>query len=251
MSTSIRSIPIVLASSTLTGGGAEKQLYLFLRGLDRRRYRPEVVTYVWGQWAEKIQALDIPVRCFDYRRGRLAAIRGTYFYLKAQRPLILHAWGVTAGLMARPAARLARIPAIIMSERNTPLQNWSARHWWLELVLRRFTTCYLTNSRHAAEALVNRNLLSRDRIAVVHNGIDLSDYPLAEGSGNGLLIGYTGTFKAQKESSLPGGRSRPGGAGVAPGPIPVPGGRPFKAGDRGRGAESRSERPSDLAGLGR
>jgi glycosyltransferase involved in cell wall biosynthesis len=198
VSHSVPPIPLVLASSTLLGGGAEKQLYLFLRGLDRRRYRPEVITYVWGQWAEKIQALDIPVHLFDYGRGRLAAIRDTHSYLKAQRPVILHAWGVTAGLIARPAARLARIPVIIMSERNAPLENWHAHHFWLELVLRRFTTCYLTNSRHAAAALASLNLLPRERIAVVPNGLDLSDYPLAEGSGNGLLIGYTGTFKPQK-----------------------------------------------------
>jgi glycosyltransferase involved in cell wall biosynthesis len=198
VSHSVRPIPLVLATSTLTGGGAEKQLYLFLRGLDRRRFRPEVITYVWGQWAEKIRSLGIPVHWFDYRRGRLAAIRDTYAYLKAQRPLILHAWGVTAGLIARTAARLARIPIIIMSERNAPLENWQAHHFWLELVLRRFTTRYLTNSRHAAEVLASRKLVPRGRIAVVPNGIDLSDYPLAEGSGNELLIGYTGTFKPQK-----------------------------------------------------
>jgi glycosyltransferase involved in cell wall biosynthesis len=198
MSHSVLPIPLVLATSTLTGGGAEKQLYLFLRGLDRRRYRPEVITYVWGQWAQRIQALGIPVHCLDYRRGRLAAIRATYSYLKAQRPLILHAWGVTAGLVARTAARLAGIPVIIMSERNAPSENWQAHHFWLERVLRRFTTCYLTNSRHAAADLASRNFLSAERISVVPNGIDLSEYPPAEGSGNGFLIGYTGTLKPQK-----------------------------------------------------
>jgi glycosyltransferase involved in cell wall biosynthesis len=193
-----RPVSLVLAISTLTGGGAEKQIYLFLQRIDRQRYRPEVITYVRGQWTEKIQALDIPVRCFDYRWGGLAVLKQTYDYLKVKRPVILHTWGVTAGLVARPAAYLARIPIIIHSERNAPLKNWQLHHLWLERVFRRFTTCYLTNSRHAAQDLASLNLAHRERISVVPNGIELSDYPPAAGAGDQVLIGYTATFKPQK-----------------------------------------------------
>jgi glycosyltransferase involved in cell wall biosynthesis len=161
---------------TLNIGGAEKQLALLLRGLDRRRFAPVVAcTTLAGPLRDEIESAGTPVRVFGKRRGadpllvwRLAR------WMRRLRPDLVHTWMFTANTWGRLAALLAGRPPVVASERCVDL--WKrALHRGIDRTLARFSACVMANSDAVARFLSEREGISPSRIRVVHNGLDPRD----------------------------------------------------------------------------
>jgi glycosyltransferase involved in cell wall biosynthesis len=158
-------------------GGAEYQLYELLRGLDRTRFAPTVVALAAdGYWAGPIRALDVPVReiaasgSADF--GRLRRLRAE---LRALSPHVLHTVLWSGNSYGRLAAIGLSIPVVLTAERNVIARpSWQVM---VERTLDRLTDRYLVNCRAIADGLVEREGLPREKMLVVHNGIDLSRLP--------------------------------------------------------------------------
>jgi glycosyltransferase involved in cell wall biosynthesis len=158
-------------------GGAEYQLYELLRGLDRTRFAPTVVALAaGGYWAEPIRALDVPVREIPASGsadlGRLRRLRGE---LRALSPHVLHTVLWSGNSYGRLAAIGLSIPVVLTAERNVIARpSWQVM---VERTLDRLTDRYLVNCRAIADGLVEREGLPREKMLVVHNGIDLGRLP--------------------------------------------------------------------------
>lgn len=144
---------ITFITGQLGLGGAEKQLYLLVRGLTQSGWRVSVITLnpgVGDYWEKPIKELGIPLYEIPrtaLRLGRLALIQNV---LAKEKPQIVHAWTLHANIYAALAGRLAGIPVRTGSERaNQNISRQALGRWWYFCSLRGLT-CLVANSEPAA-----------------------------------------------------------------------------------------------------
>lgn len=178
---------ITLLTTGLAYGGAETQLVNLATRLKQRGWDVRVVSMLSPQaFIEELAAVGIPLANLNMRRGvpepraafRLVAI------LRQWRPHILTTFMFHANLLGRVAGRLAGVPIIVASIRNEnfggPRRDRVLRltDWMGEI-----TT---TNSRLAADNLVKRGVVPRDRIRVIPNGLVLDKFTVNDSNRAGL-----------------------------------------------------------------
>ena len=173
---SSRRTRIAYVIGELGKGGAEYQLIELLRGLDRGTYEPHVVSLSEGGfWADEVRRLEVPLTTLASRgHFDLARVRALRTVLRTLAPAVLHTILWSANSYGRLAAVGLGVPRVVTAERNVV-----ARPRWqqvVERVLDRVTDLYLVNAGAVADELV-RHGLPREKIRVVHNGVDLSRFP--------------------------------------------------------------------------
>lgn len=137
----------------------------------------------------ELARLGIPVVVLTVREGAQPAIDGVavvsarrgssadlgFFWrmvalIRAHRPAIVHTHGYHGKLWGRWAAALAGVPAIVHTEHNSDLRaNPLVRT--LNAVANSRTAQFITFSERLAELLVEYDHVSRERIAIVPNGV--------------------------------------------------------------------------------
>ncbi len=203
------SVRVLYVIGDLGRGGAQKQLHLLLKHMDRSAFAPVVVALAeGGHWAGPIRALDVPVIELPRRRsleaGRLVAL---YRTVRRVAPTILqtmlfsdHAYGLLTGC-------LARTPILITSRRVDQYTEATSAVRRLSQVLWRradATVCNAERSRQAAPAAL------AGRHVVIPNGIEpvtptrgraevRRDLGIPEGA---LLVGGVGRLVPGKNQSL-------------------------------------------------
>jgi glycosyltransferase involved in cell wall biosynthesis len=166
-------IKLLLVIPTLDRSGAEKQLTLLATHLPRSEFSVHVLALTRpGPYATELAAAGIPVtilgkrfKCDPVAWWRLRT------FLKRWQPDVLHTWLFAANSYGRLAAgRNARYP-IIVSERC--VDSWkSGWQLWLDRKLVGRTARLVGNSKGVAD-FYRTNGMPEEKLAVVHNGIDL------------------------------------------------------------------------------
>jgi len=170
-------------------GGAERSLLLLLKHLDRNRWQPHLAC-TGGPLAEQAAALDVPVHSVPMPRLRrsprfpadwLAGARAIARLAREIGAVLLHANTVRAALYTAPAARLAGIP-FIWHMRDFWLSEERPRQLWADRLGKRLlcrTAVHVIANSHAVAA----HLPCRDRVTVVHNGIEVARFdPTLDGA---------------------------------------------------------------------
>jgi glycosyltransferase involved in cell wall biosynthesis len=179
----------------LTRGGAERQLYELVRGLDRRRFRSIVycLSEETSPYGERLQEEGVPLRVLP--RGRnyeWRRVRALARMLRTDGVTIVHSFLFQANPYAWLAARLARVPRLITSARNTKtiglLRDIANRFAF------RASDAILCNGEAVREYVVRVYGAPRDRCVVVRNGVDLERFAPADpsagtGEGPSLVLG--------------------------------------------------------------
>lgn len=159
-------------------GGAERQLLMLMQGLDRDRYRPHVICLDGGG-----SLLD------DYRRASetcvvlnrrgmdMGTLRTLIAHIKRINPAIVHTWLYIANLYGGVAARLARVPYVIASQRGLGIDP---QHGWFKIrqitcfnrLIARLSDRLIANARAVAD-LMYRVGFCPERTRIICNGLDL------------------------------------------------------------------------------
>jgi len=174
---------------TLFGfGGTERQVVNLVRGLDRSRFDPRFACLKrWGHFLNDIEDQQIPIA--EYRISSLYK-PGTFWqqlqlagHLRRNQIQIAHSYNFYANTFAVPAARLAGVPVVVASIRDTGLGVTPAKmrvHKWVC----RLADCVLVNAEAVRQWLIGQGYRA-DKVAVIRNGIDLSSV-VPSGTGAGL-----------------------------------------------------------------
>jgi len=170
-------IKLLFLIPTLDRSGAEKQLTLLATHLPRSEFAVHVAALTrLGPYATELEAAGIPVTVLNKRfKFDPIAYSRLRSLLKDQQPDILHTWLFAASAYGRLAAgRRPQFP-IIVSERC--VDSWKAG-WQIRLdrKLVSRTKRLVGNSRSVAEFYGDLGVPA-EKLAVVHNGIDLPAYP--------------------------------------------------------------------------
>ena len=150
-------IRILYFTNTLGAGGAERQLLYLLRGLDRTRYAPAVLT-IYGEshlaahYKPDLEALNIPIYSLEHGsglQGRLSALTRYAALMWRFRPHIVQGVLHYANLIARVMRPFSPPHKLITSGRNFylpgELRSERLTHW--------LDTFYVANSPHIIEQI--------------------------------------------------------------------------------------------------
>ena len=157
----------------LRTGGTEQQLLELVRGLDKRRFHPIVVTFERGGALEAEFRAEVGVEVVHLRRRgrwdlspiwRLAALMRSR-HIDVVQPFLAPAtsFGILAGV-------LAGTPARILTERSGARTELNL-HLRLQDALTRFATCVVANSAAGRDCLLRRGIPAH-KVLVIRNGIN-------------------------------------------------------------------------------
>lgn len=163
-------------------GGAEKQLLCLIPRLKDLGYDQAVCCLKgWGPMGEEYKAAGIPTFALGGRgRADATVLWRLHSLLRRMRPAILHTYTSRANWAGALAGRLARVPRILLSDRE--IRSWMrAWHIWLDRWVFGLAQGLVVPSQAVKEFDEIRVGLSGKRIWVVPNGVDADAFAVQEG----------------------------------------------------------------------
>ena len=164
---------ILFVIGSLGRGGAEKQLHLLLKHLDRERFEPRVASLsVGGVWATRIRELGVPVVEFPRRHSAdLSRLRALAGLVRTTAPHVLQTFSPYDMAYGFPVGRVCGVPVLIASRRTEPARyvglGWTAGRlsgllWrWADAII-----CTGEGARHRAPKRLSA------RHVVIPNGVE-------------------------------------------------------------------------------
>ncbi len=182
---------ILCCSSTLEGGGSERQMAALVRHLDRSRFAPEILLlHRRGPYLSEIPS-DIPIHCYDesvppFRLnwpGRVRSSQVKYIkrILRERRIDLVYDRAFHMTQIVAPAANSLAIPRIstIVNSPQADFLAYEKKYLWLK---RRFlasayrtATKVVALSRGLAVELQRYYHVPSDKVQVVYSPIDQDD----------------------------------------------------------------------------
>jgi glycosyltransferase involved in cell wall biosynthesis len=190
-----------LVIGQLGAGGAEGQLTLLCRGLDRSLFLPTVycLSDRLQPYGPQIEATGARVRCL--RGSQLARIQQLRAWLKADDIELVHAWLYIANAYAWVAGLTRRRP-MITSARNCKTQGRLAGI--ANMLAFRASQAVVVNSQDVARYVVARYRAPREQIRLIYNAIDTRRFrpsPAHDTIVGGTILSV-GRLVEQKDHSL-------------------------------------------------
>lgn len=166
---------IAFIAGQLGLGGAEQQLYHFLCGLNRLRFRPSVICLgpqPDEYWTARITELDIPIWHLASSLGRARRTQRIASMLRAEKIDLVHAWDFHTNPYSALGGRLAGVPLRIGSMRGE--HQWVTSDKLVSALGYRGLDVLVINSAVAADH-VRKLGVTKACIRVVFNGIQTSE----------------------------------------------------------------------------
>lgn len=173
---SSRRLPVLLLGNDLTLGGTEGQFVEIACRLDRSRWEPHVsCVRAEGPRRAQLDAAGVGVwSCGpnSLKSPRLAAaVLKLARFLRAHRIDLVHSFDFYSNILGVPAARLARVPAVIASQRDLgDLRPRLQRR--LHNIVLRLADYVVVNTDIVAERIAKAGVVAPTRIVVIPNGVD-------------------------------------------------------------------------------
>jgi glycosyltransferase involved in cell wall biosynthesis len=175
---------IVHFTDTAGFGGAEQMLLTTLAGLDRQRWRCVLMHHPNAgatELAEGARRLNVETRTVPGARGfgGAANLPQLVRAIRAERPALLHAHLIgalrcTKGILA---ARLAGVPGVLATQQLYP-SSLSRRKRMRQRLISIAVDRYVAVS-HAMARGLRHSVAFGDRVAVIHNAIDVAAFSRA------------------------------------------------------------------------
>ena len=156
---------MLLLTESLAGGGAERQLTLLARHL-QRRWRPTVAAFGAGPFTAELEAAGIPVSVFTRRhRYDFSAFARLWALLAKERPAVVHSFGWLTSAAVLPACRATGIPFVNGGIRMGMVEP---RHQVSARLMLQYSDAVVANSHAGLRAYG----VPPERGVVIYNGFD-------------------------------------------------------------------------------
>jgi glycosyltransferase involved in cell wall biosynthesis len=172
-------IKILYLITGLNIGGTEMVLYRFLKRLNREKYEPLIVSIVpIGEIGKRIKREGFLVLSLNAKFKLNPFIFWKFILiLKKEKPDILQSFLFHGNFLGRIAGKLSGVPVVISCNRNINIGGWIREQLirytgWLS----DFNTA---NSQIAARELIKKKVYPKEKLKVIYNGIDVSDFDIS------------------------------------------------------------------------
>jgi glycosyltransferase involved in cell wall biosynthesis len=174
-SRSPRRLNVVQMVDVIGRGGAEKALVGLALHLDRSRYNVTVcATRSAGNYQPLLDAAGVRTVIIGRRsRWEMHKLLGLVRLLRRQPVHVLHTHLFGSNTWGRLLGRLAGVPVIVAHE------HWSSksrREMWIDHLLYRLSDRILVPSRMSKRLVASSDDIPPDRISVVYNGVDITQF---------------------------------------------------------------------------
>ena len=166
---------ILLLSTSLGMGGADRQILYLARALLAHGYQVRLVSMTpLEEMGRQALAQGLPVSSLDMKRGRAdwPAFQRLVDLLQEWQPHLLTSFMYHANLLGRLAGKWTGVPLIVTSIRSE--RNGNASRDWLMRLTNWMDHCCTTNSQEVANSLSKQGLLSSRKSRVIPNGVDVT-----------------------------------------------------------------------------
>ena len=172
-------IKVLYPITDLSVGGTQQQLLELVKGLDKKRFSPIVVTLISGGALEREfrEIEGCRLICLG-RKGRfdLSCVFKIFFILRKLKVDVVQPFLTPATLFTLLSALVCRTPVKIVTERGGPNKKKEKLGYCLYLktedFLTKFADSVIPNSVAGRDYLLQRGL-DESRIKVIYNGISL------------------------------------------------------------------------------
>ena len=156
--------------------GTERHLFELVTNIDRKRFKPFVVTFQGSPaFKKKLEQNDIPVKILNmrkiYGRRQLAMFFKLNEFIQREGIKILQTFHTNPDIYGTMLARFARIPVVISSRRDMGLGR-NRRNVWCYKLLNRYVDRIICVSEKVKQFVIADEGVSGDKITVVYNGIE-------------------------------------------------------------------------------
>lgn len=206
-----RRLRVLLLSSSLHYGGAERQVVQLAKHLDRTRFAPVLCSLDGTRTLFDLDPSPTPLLVAK-RRARFDPLPflKVGWFLRRWKIDIVHCFLFDAEIIGRLTGRLSGVAGVIGSERNSDYPSMPIRERVLR-VTRPLVDLLIANSHAGKRYATTRLGFPPGRVAVVHNGVDterfrLRDRTLARARlgfpGDRPVVGMFASFKEQKNHAM-------------------------------------------------
>jgi glycosyltransferase involved in cell wall biosynthesis len=169
-------------------GGTERHVVNLGRSLDQSKFDIHLACFRrWGHFLEEIEERRLPIREYgiDSLHNRRTLREQLRFArdLRRHRIQIVHTYNFYPNVFALPAARLARVPRVVASIRDTGVYQTPMQKRVQRLVCR-LAHCIVVNAEAVRRWLIEEGYEPK-KIVVIRNGVDLSRF---QRKGDGLRL---------------------------------------------------------------
>jgi glycosyltransferase involved in cell wall biosynthesis len=171
-------VRILYLIDKLHRAGAQVHLGQLIKGLDREAFEPRVCCLLkGGPVAESLQQSGVPVEVLGLTNiygpkawhGLIRLVR----LLRTQRIELIHTYLVSSNVYGTFAARLARVPIVVTTRRDTGFsRNWRlglVEEWLVNPLVDRVVAV----SPAVAEVATRERALANGRVVTIPNGVDV------------------------------------------------------------------------------
>lgn len=165
--------------TTLAIGGTERQVVNLISRLDRSRFDPTFgCLKKWGHFLGAIEQQQIPIT--EYPINRLYGLSTFRQQLRLAQDMrrngvqVFQSYNFYSNVFAVPAARMAGVPVVIASVRDTGM-NLTPSRMFVHRQVFRLADCILVNAEAIRQWLIEQGA-NGEKITVIHNGLDLARF---------------------------------------------------------------------------
>jgi glycosyltransferase involved in cell wall biosynthesis len=171
---------VLLLGDTLNFGGTEGQFVEVACGLDRSRWDLDVACVrAEGVFRDRLEGAGLrpwSLGPSSFKSPGLAlAILRLALHLRRHAVRLVHCFDFYSNIVGVPAARLARTPAVIASQRDLGNIRERSQQFVHAIALGR-ASHILVNSEAIAARLTHLRAAREDRLGVIHNGVDVARF---------------------------------------------------------------------------
>ncbi len=173
-------IKIFYLVDTISGpnGGTERQILELINSLNPDRFQMTLGCLFNSPWLKR-NLPPGPVLMLNFKGYWHPNFLWNFFklvkFIKTEKVQILQTFFLEANIIGVLAGRIAGVPYIIASRRNSRYLYNQIRAIILK-VLRGSTHLYLANSQSLAEFVVQHEKVSAEKVRVIYNGVDTSKF---------------------------------------------------------------------------
>ena len=194
---------VLLMGDTLNLGGTEGQFVELGRGLDRSRWLLHVAC-VRAEGPLRARLEQAGVEPWSCGGGSFLSPRFVTTVVRLARRMrglgvdLLHSFDFYSNVLAVPAARLARVPVIIASQRDLGELRPRYQHRVHAAVLD-LASHVLVNSTAVADRLQGTRAARNGRLSVIYNGVDVTRFaPASVDPGERTVVGVLASLRPYK-----------------------------------------------------